>query len=107
MIRLKLNNKAELICNNTNKFDPNEVIKTGGSKTSALRAFGEHNRALSAEYQDNDGKISKIELIRNENKPELIEPKSIIEISLMKDIRHILKRTGKWTKCNETILHFQ
>ena len=62
---------------------------------------------MSAEYQDADGKISKIELIRDENKIEANEPKSIVEISLMKDIRHILKRTGKWTKCNETILHFQ
>ena len=107
MIRLKLNNKAELICKNTNKFDPNEVIKTNGSKVSALKAFGEDNRALSAEYQDNDGKISKIELIRDENKPELIEPKSIVEISTMKDLRYLLKKAGQWTKCKETILHFQ
>ena len=93
MIRLKLNNKAELICKNTNKFDPNEVIKTNRSKVSALKAFGEENKAISAEYQDNDCKINKIELIRNENKPELIEPKSIVEISTMKDIRYLFKKS--------------
>lgn len=107
MIRLKLNNNTEQICTNTNKFDPNESVKTNGTKMSALRAFGLHHKALSAEYQDNEGKISKIELIRDENRTETLEPKSVVEISLMKDIRHILKRTGKWTKCNETILHFQ
>ena len=66
MIRLKLNNNTEQICNNTNKFDPNEIIKVNGNKISALKAFGLHHNALSAEYQDHKGKISKIELIRDE-----------------------------------------
>jgi len=105
MIRLKLNNGVELLCNNTNKFDPKEIIKP--AKISALRAFGIDNKALSAEYQDAEGKISSIELIRVESPVEKLEPKSVVEVSLMKDIRHILKKTGKWSKCNETILHFQ
>jgi len=105
MVRLKLNNGVELISNNTNKFDPKEVIKP--SKISALRAFGVDNHALSAEYQDAEGKISSIELIRVESPVEKLEQKSIVEISRMKDIRHLLKRSGEWTKCNKTILHFQ
>ena len=41
------------------------------------------------------------------NKVEPNELKSVVEIAKMKDIRHLLKRNGGWTKCNETILHFQ
>ena len=107
MIRLKLNNNTEQIINNINKFDPNETVKCNGSKISALRAFGLNNKALSAEYQDHQGKISKIELIRDENKVEPNELKSVVEIARMKDIRHLLKRNGGWTKCNKTILHFR
>ena len=106
MIRLKFT-KAEQIITNNNRFDPREIIKTSEGLMSELKALAIDNKALSAEYQNNDGRITQIEFIKDKSTIEAIEPKSQEEKSLIKSLKKTIKNEKNWTKCNEVILLFQ
>lgn len=111
MIRVAYNKAEQIIQNDVkHKFNPSEMIKTSGAgQVSALRAIGLDMRCNSIEYHDQEGKISKIELIKARDIEENViqakaERKAAIQI-IKQGIKS--ENGGIFPKIKETIIHFR